>query len=146
MKVKRYVANTVQEAIKNVKLELGHDAIIMSTRKIRQKGLLGWIKKPLVEVVAAVDDIAIAETNNKQFEKEQGGEKALENLEKKVDAMGDMIDKLLKGMYAETQEDNLDLPSECLPYYKLLIENEVDEKFAKILVNQALTLREEKEH
>lgn len=144
MKVKRYVASTVQEAIKNVKLELGHDAIIMSTRKIRQKGLLGWIKKPLVEVVAAVDDIAIAETNNKQYEKEQGGEKALENLEKKVDAMGDMIDKLLKGMYAEAQEDNLDLPSECLPYYKLLIENEVDEEFAKILVNQALTLREEK--
>ena len=41
MKVKRYVASTVQEAINNIKLELGQDAVIMSTRKIRPKGWLG---------------------------------------------------------------------------------------------------------
>lgn len=146
MKVKRYVANTIQEAISNVKLELGQDAIIMSTRKIRQKGWLGWIKKPLVEVVAAVDDIIIAESNNIKIseQKEKSKGESLENLEKKVDAMGDMIDKLVKGIYIDTKKDDLNLPSECYPYYNLLVENEVDKEFAKTLINQAWIVKEEK--
>ncbi|MBI9011937.1 MAG: flagellar biosynthesis protein FlhF [Clostridiales bacterium] len=56
MNVKRYIAPNVQEAMIKIKNELGRDAIILHTRKIKQKGLKGLFKKPLVEVVAAIQD------------------------------------------------------------------------------------------
>lgn len=55
MKVKRYVGETAQEALQKVKTDLGRDAIILNTRKIRKKGLMGFFTKPLVEVVATID-------------------------------------------------------------------------------------------
>lgn len=56
MNVKRYIANDVQEAMQKIKQELGRDAVILHTRKIKQSGLKKWFSKPLVEVVAAVDE------------------------------------------------------------------------------------------
>jgi len=60
MNVKRYIAANVQEAMEKVKLELGRDAIILHTRKIKHKGLKGIFKKPLVEVVAAIEEKEVA--------------------------------------------------------------------------------------
>jgi len=51
MKIKKYTADTVREALLQVKDDLGADAIILKTREI--KGILGQNK---VEVTAALDD------------------------------------------------------------------------------------------
>jgi len=60
VKVKRYVGETAQEAMQKVKSDLGRDAIILNTRKIRKKGLAGFFTKPLVEIVATIDnDISV---------------------------------------------------------------------------------------
>ena len=55
MKVKRYVGETAQEAMQKVRSDLGREAIILNTRKIRRKGLAGIFSKPLIEVVATID-------------------------------------------------------------------------------------------
>ncbi len=70
MKVKRYVGETAQEAMQKVKSDLGRDAIILNTRKIRKKGLAGFFSKPLIEVVATIDnDISSGvRTNNAKNE------------------------------------------------------------------------------
>lgn len=56
MKVKRYIGNDLSEAMIRVKNELGRDAVILHTRKIKKKGLMGWFGGKLVEVVAAIDE------------------------------------------------------------------------------------------
>ena len=56
MKVKRYVGETAQEAMQKVRSDLGRDAIILNTRKIRRKGIAGIFSKPLIEVVATIDN------------------------------------------------------------------------------------------
>ena len=38
-----------------LKSELGSDAIILSTRTVRQKGLFGFFRKPLIEIIAAYE-------------------------------------------------------------------------------------------
>ncbi len=56
MQIKQYVAKDIQEALKKVKEEMGPEAIILSTKKI--KNALqdqGPYSSPRVEVVAAVD-------------------------------------------------------------------------------------------
>ena len=55
MKVKRFVGDTAQEAMQKVKAELGRDAIIISSRKVRKSGIIGFFSKPIVEVVATID-------------------------------------------------------------------------------------------
>ena len=55
MKIKRYMGKTVQEAMQKVKDELGREAIIINTRKVKKRGIAGWFSKPLIEVVATID-------------------------------------------------------------------------------------------
>lgn len=39
-----------------VKLELGSEAVIIHQRKVKQKGILGFFKKPVIEIVAAREE------------------------------------------------------------------------------------------
>ncbi len=55
MNVKRYIAEDVTGAMEKIRSELGGDAYILNTRKLKRKGLTGLFKKPLVEVVAAYE-------------------------------------------------------------------------------------------
>ena len=63
MKVKKFSAHDNQEALMKVKNELGADAIILYQRKVKQRGILGFFKKPLIEVVAAKEDTPVEKTN-----------------------------------------------------------------------------------
>jgi flagellar biosynthesis protein FlhF len=56
MKIRRYLGNNTQEAILKVKMDLGSEAIILNTRKVRKKGIFNLFAKPMVEVLAAIDE------------------------------------------------------------------------------------------
>ena len=56
MKLKRFEALSLQEALRAVKAEMGPDAVILSTRRIHKGGrFFGLLSQPFVEVTAAVD-------------------------------------------------------------------------------------------
>jgi flagellar biosynthesis protein FlhF len=57
VKIKKYVANDFQEALKMVKAEMGSNAVILHQHRVKERGLMGLFKKTKVEVVAAVEDI-----------------------------------------------------------------------------------------
>lgn len=50
------MAATLPEAIKLVRDDLGHDAVILNTKPIETKGILPFFKKKKVEVIAALDE------------------------------------------------------------------------------------------
>ena len=56
MRVKRYVADTAESAVAQLRAELGPEAIILHTQPLRSKGILGFMTRPRFEVLAAVDD------------------------------------------------------------------------------------------
>jgi len=56
MKVKKYIANDYQEALRMIKAEMGSNAVILHQNKIKERGIIGLFKKSKVEVVAAVED------------------------------------------------------------------------------------------
>lgn len=49
----------MKEACQLIRQDLGPDAVIINTRQVRQKGILGFIKARMVEVTAAVDETAV---------------------------------------------------------------------------------------
>ncbi len=56
MRVKRYVADSIQEAITRVKNDLGRNAIILHTKPFKEGGFLGMFSQRRFEVIAAVDE------------------------------------------------------------------------------------------
>jgi flagellar biosynthesis GTPase FlhF len=54
MQVKKFQAENMPEALKMVKAEFGLDAMILNSREERRKGILGFFRKPYVEVTAAI--------------------------------------------------------------------------------------------
>ncbi len=55
------------EAMKQIRAELGNDAVILNSKIITTGGFLGFFKKENIEVIAAIDEVVQAE-RNMQFE------------------------------------------------------------------------------
>lgn len=53
MKIRRYVATSLREAVVQIKRELGADALILEVRRVRAPGIWGFFKPRRVEVTAA---------------------------------------------------------------------------------------------
>lgn len=56
MRIKRFVGDSVSEAMGKVKRELGADAVILQTRNFREGGFLGLFGKVKVEITAAIEE------------------------------------------------------------------------------------------
>lgn len=74
MFVKKFEADTLEEALKAVKVELGPDAIILKT--VTNNGLKGAFKKKRIEITAAISE--------KSFEKKAKVDKVLNNEQKEA--------------------------------------------------------------
>ncbi|WP_209122368.1 flagellar biosynthesis protein FlhF [Alkalihalobacillus sp. BA299] len=55
MKIKKFIAPSMPEAMKKIREELGHDAVILNSREIVSGGFLGFFTKKNIEVIAAID-------------------------------------------------------------------------------------------
>jgi len=84
------MASNMQEALLKVKMDLGSDAVILNTRKVKRQGFAKFFKPPLVEILASLD-----EEEDKKVELDDEKINALEN---KVKDMEGMLDKICKQM------------------------------------------------
>lgn len=55
MKIKKYIAASMPEAMKQVRAELGNNAVILQSKIVYTGGFLGMFKKRNIEVLAAID-------------------------------------------------------------------------------------------
>ncbi|CAG7623690.1 flagellar biosynthesis protein FlhF [Paenibacillus allorhizosphaerae] len=58
MRVKRYVVDSMPDALQKIRTDLGKDAVILNTKEIRSGGFLGLFAKKKIEVIAATDTAA----------------------------------------------------------------------------------------
>ncbi|MBD7907113.1 flagellar biosynthesis protein FlhF [Sporosarcina gallistercoris] len=56
MKMKKYTADTMVQAMEKVRQDFGEDSVILSSTIVQSKGFLGLFKKKSVEVVAGYDE------------------------------------------------------------------------------------------
>lgn len=147
-----------QEAILKVKMDLGSEAVILNTRKIRQKGFFKMFSKPMVEVLAAVDEfygtkgkkepqksevaIPAREKNIENESKLNEKEEKIALLENKVSNMETVLQKI----YAQVSQDNVKTSAKVVQpedktkpkvielFYNNLIKNEVEGQIARQLI------------
>ncbi|MBU3142293.1 flagellar biosynthesis protein FlhF [Clostridium sp. CF012] len=56
MIIKRYIVNSMNEAMTRIRYELGSEAVIISQRKIRRPGIKGLFSPKVIEVTATVEN------------------------------------------------------------------------------------------
>lgn len=145
MIIKRYIGNTMQDAMAQVKADLGSDAIILNTRRIRKKGLVSWFTKPLIEVTAAADNDIIGFSNREINHNVVTRDTARDDysyykFEKKVDAMEEMIKKLVTEFGRDLDKGSSKTFGENQAYFDILISNEVNLKYAIEIMEKATEL------
>mgnify|MGYP006273209265 FL=1 len=94
MKVKKYKAPTMQEAVLKVKSELGSDAIILDTRKFEEGGFLGFFTDQVVEVIATVEGNTSDSSQEKNNSNNDQVKDNLEVLKGQMDQLVGEIDKI----------------------------------------------------
>jgi flagellar biosynthesis protein FlhF len=55
MRVKKYIVDSMPDALQKIRSDLGKDAVILNTKEIRFGGFLGLFTKKKIEVIAAID-------------------------------------------------------------------------------------------
>jgi flagellar biosynthesis protein FlhF len=162
MKIRRYMGKDTQEAILKVKMDLGNEAIILNTRKVRQKGLLKVFKKPMIEVLAAVDEEYGRARENalhkKPYDISSAGvqqdnsglvprlmDTKLEDLENKVSGMEHMIKEIYERVKVNQTRNVLEQPASfdssgdntsiLQIFHDNLLNNEVEADIAEWIIN-----------
>ena len=166
MIIKKYQARTETEAIMLANEELGKDAIVMNIKTISPKGIYKLLRKPLVEVTAAVDEnvsyrsdklkalsqIQAQRARRDETEQEETYERLQEQphnltapsaIEQKLNSLQSLIEKQITG---KEKDDNKAMDgaepegNKNLSYlqliYKQLINSDVDEKYANALLSE----------
>ena len=60
MKIRKYIARNMPEALQQVRDDLGEQAVILNTRQIRRNNRFNTGEEARVEVMAALDDSAVS--------------------------------------------------------------------------------------
>ena len=153
MRVKRYVGETLQDAMIKVKMDMGKDAVILHTRKFKEGGFFGFFGRKMFEVTAAVEDqvqpvshVPIPETAA-QVAAAAAAEVCVvqpqslaavndgEDFDEKVDLhdeiqeMKSMLNEMINQMDAD--QDVKALPRPFQKFHQVLMENDVEDKLAK---------------
>ncbi|RHW33624.1 flagellar biosynthesis protein FlhF [Oceanobacillus profundus] len=138
MKVKKYIADTMPEAMNQVRKELGPDAVILNSKEIQQRGMFGFFKKKQIEVVAALDPSPITPKKNPEQVAEQPrmnktNKPKLENEHVLLE-----IKNLKKMIEVQSRQGGLSFSPSYQVAYEHLIDQEVHPKLAKEIVELVL--------
>ncbi|MCT4476884.1 flagellar biosynthesis protein FlhF [Peribacillus frigoritolerans] len=147
MKVKKYLAPSMNEAMKRIRTELGSDAVILSSKAVYNGGFLGLFKKRNIEVIAAIDPVsqpiqAVTKQKSKKLPSklemashapkpnEGNGESA--DLLKEIEGLKDMIKSLQ--IYSTDKK----YPGKLEKIHEYLTEQEVDISLRSQIMDELL--------
>lgn len=157
MIIKKFVAKDFKEALRQAKREMGSDAIILYTNKVKRGGILSFLFSPQVEITVAVDeklqvnsdrmrktlssaaagsegstaDIPQPDENNtaKIIASTEPGE-LLEELHTMKNLINDVKDKIYE------IEQIKGISGEVQVFYETLLNNQVEKELALKIVNR----------
>ncbi|MFA5527335.1 MAG: flagellar biosynthesis protein FlhF [Peptostreptococcales bacterium] len=115
MIIKNYLVQDMYEAMVLIKQELGNDAVIVSKREVRQKGITGLFKAKMIEVTAATEGVVQGNGIVKKQLPSQESATSLEeaiydgnSMRQEVKEIKDIIERLVN---KEQEEKNKDITS-----------------------------------
>jgi flagellar biosynthesis protein FlhF len=134
VKVKVFTASNIQDAMAQVKGDLGRDAVILHTRRFRRGGFLGFFGKEMVEVMAALDTPPPAPAAERRAvvpppvapPRPSDEDAKVTALQLEMSNMRKMVEQVLAKLPGQEKQRS--------PWYDLLVKNDIDPAIAENLV------------
>ncbi len=158
MIIKKFQGKTEEEAIALAKKELGDDVTILNSKNVKRKGLFSFLRKPLVEVNAAIEEEQerpivrpVIKPSTPQILPDPPSDPVVSNergIEEKLESLHSLIEQQLskesddEGVRFEDGEDTNVKFMKLI--YNTLIDNEVDEKYVNELLDEVERLKTQK--
>jgi flagellar biosynthesis protein FlhF len=150
MRVKKYVAPSMPEAMKMIREDLGEDAVILHSKIVYTGGFLGLFKKKNIEIIAAKDGTVIkesqkAEPMNKQMvkpsqslltkklEADSDDQKEKEQLKQDIDELKQLLSRL-----TASSSWIMNYPESIQRVVTKLHQHEVDGDLLQLIADDAL--------
>ncbi|HWL13240.1 MAG TPA: flagellar biosynthesis protein FlhF [Ureibacillus sp.] len=154
MKMKKYTAPSISEAMKLVRSELGDDAVIINSKVIVTKKLFGLIKHKNFEVLAGVDqvetrptsprlpDLQVMTTRYKELE-EQPKVHIDETITNELKSELADLKSMMKSMQKQTIQS--ELPENFLPFFDFLKRQELSEELITAISDELFVHQKEQQ-
>lgn len=150
MRVKRFVAETLQDAMNRVKTEMGSEAVILHTRKFKEGGFLGFFGRQMFEVMAALEEnYAAPEPETKApairlkpmsrvaaAAQELDEDSDNDEISEEIQEMKSMMEEVLN--HIEHQRESKTYPAQVQKVFQQLLDKDVEEKVAHRLIKEIL--------
>ena len=151
MLVKRYHANDMQQVMDTVRRELGSDAVILNSTRIKKKGFKNIFSKPVFEVMVAYDpaNVPSAKRFSDSFQQStpEKGQKEknkaaafsneqLERLDKRIDSIDSLLSDFIEKFSFVKREVTYDYPEEVQELLLKMIDAQVREELAHSLAKE----------
>ena len=124
MKIKKYCVDNIQEGMQLIKKELGPDAIIIQSRKVRERGWRGFFTPPKIEITAAADTTPIP------FQAALAGQEQTQTedkLQKELGELKQLVSRLVSGQ----QRREIEAKGPFYQWMQQLIAHDVEEELAQ---------------
>lgn len=156
MIIKKFQGKTEAEAIALAKKELGNNITILNVKNAKPKGLFSFLKKPIVEVNAAMEEeqerpqFRPAQPVNLQILPEVPTKKPESErvLEEKLESLHSLLEHQLvkenedeEEQFAQTEDSNVAFMKLI---YNTLVDNDVDEKYVNDLLDEVDRIKKPK--
>lgn len=119
----------MQEAMSQVKSELGREAVILHTRRMKKGGFLGFFSKERVEVMAGIETQAaqtVPEKRPQPVMRSNDGDTKVTALQLELANMRKTLEQVVQKMPTEKEQTS--------PLLELLLKNDVDRQIAENLI------------
>lgn len=155
MLVKKYEADNMQQAMDTIIRELGSDAVVLSSQKVKKKGVKNLFSKPVLEVMVAYEpekkqkrmpssrmsayltqqneEITPAEKKSRDDEEK----KRIDAIDSRIDALSKMVSDFTTRFSHLKREVTYDFCPQVQIYVERMIDNQVREDLACSLAKQA---------
>lgn len=136
MRIKKFVANSMPEAMKQIKDQLGKDAIILNSKEIKPSGIFGLFKRKKIEVTAMLDeDIRTpTEPRREKMTKPKVNPYIPPKGQADESRILDEIKHLQSILTKQPVQSELNFPPMLNNVYEYLVEQEVDTTIATSIV------------
>lgn len=160
MKIMKYQAETEKEAMLMAKQELGKDALILSIKSVKPKGIFRLFRKAYVEVTAALDEAPSGEEKKTSIQEPakpkteaqtHSNDKELEDFKKFLSELSHKQRLMEKEEEQKAEEQKPSIAAEefqkvspvAQVIYDQLLENEVDTELVEAYMNEFWSRKEE---
>lgn len=147
MRVKRFVSESLQDAMNKVKMDLGKEAVILHTRKFKEGGFFGFFGRQMFEVMAALEEnYAVPEPEKRHLPPVmvkslsrvatavQEPDEENDEITDEIQEMKSMMEEMLS--HIEQQREVKNYPAPVQKMFQQLLDREVEEKLAHRLIKE----------